>query len=177
MKRLWYISALVIPLILVGFFISCDTAGGLSGYYIYALLDDTEYEWKLGLTNIVDDAFGFVQTDIVDSTVLFATPDVETGAAEPDNYVWIEFEGKKTGTFSMSDVINTGYTINGVEWDFTDITLVVTVYEDVGGVIQGTFTGTIEESGDTNTMTVENGQFNVIRVEDNASPTSLNSLL
>ena len=167
MKRLWLISIIVIPSILFGFFISCDNAGGLSGYYIYALLDGTAYEWRLGLTNIEDDAFGSVDTGTPDRTVLLATPDVETGETQPDNYMLIRFEGTNTGTYSVSDIVDTGYVINGVIWLFTDITLVVTTFEGVGGVIKGTFSGTIEESFSTNTMTVENGQFNVIRVPDN----------
>jgi len=45
---------------------------------------------------------------------------------------------------------------------------VVTTFEGVGGVIIGIFTGTIEESGNTNTMTVTDGQFRVIRVPDDS---------
>jgi hypothetical protein len=168
MKRLGFISAIVIPLILFGFFISCDNAGGLSGYYIYAELDGTAYEWKLGLTNIVVDSFGSViTTEPPDSTLLFATPDVETGVSEPDNYVWIGFAGTTTGAYSISDMRAASYTINDIGWRFTDITLVVTTFESVGGVITGTFSGTIEDEG-ANTMAVENGQFNVIRAPDDS---------
>ena len=165
MKRLGLISVIVIPLILFGFFMSCDNADGLTGYYIYALLDDTVYEWRLGLTNIEDDAFGSLDIATTDRTALFATPDVETGDTESNNHVWIEFEGTTTGTYSISDMDGSAYTINGVGWIFTDITLVVTTFEDVGGVITGTFSG-IVANGITNTMTVENGKFNVIRLPD-----------
>ena len=168
MKRLWLISAIVIQLILFGFFMSCDT-GGLSGYYIYAELDGTAYEWRLGLTLFEDDAYGTVVTGDPNRTLLIATPNVETGEAPPDNYMWIVFEGATTGTYSVSDVTPAGYMINNVYWEFTDITLVVTTFEDVGGVISGTFSGTLEDEG-TNTMTVENGQFNVIRAPNNSNP-------
>ena len=164
MKRLGLISIIVILLILFGFFISCDNTGGLSGYYIYAELDDAPYEWKLGFTNIEDDAFGFVSVGAPDRTIIYATPDVETGVGEPDNYVRIEFEGATTSNYP--NVLQSGYIINGVLWGFTDISLGVTTFEDVDGVITGTFSGTITEEGSTNTMTVENGQFNVIRVPD-----------
>jgi hypothetical protein len=169
MKRLGLISVLAVPLMLLGFFVSCDNAGGLSGYYVYAEFDGTPYEWKLGLTNIVDDAFGLVTTmSPPDSTLFFATPDIETGASEPDNYMWIEFEDTTIGTYSISDMDRASYIFEGVEWMFTDITLVVTTFEGVGGVITGTFSGTVTNNGST--MTVENGQFNVIRVSDNSSP-------
>ena len=164
MKRLGLVSAIVIPLVLFGFFISCDNAGGLSGYYIYAEIDGTAYEWKLGFTNIEDDAFGFVEPGGPDRTILVATPDVETGDTQPDNYVRIVFEGTTTGTYT--DVIQSSYNINGIAWIITDITLVVTTFEDVGGAIKGTFSGMVEEEGSSNTMTVENGQFNVIRTAD-----------
>ena len=174
MKKLWLISAIVIPLVLFGFFLSCDTAGGgnedgLSGYYIYALLDGTVYEWRLGLTLIEDDAFATRNTEFTNFTMLFATPDVEPGIDEPNNYVEIAFEGT-TGTYSISDIAFAGYIINGVEWEFTDITVVVSTYEDVGGVIKGTFSGTVQEEGNINTMTVKNGQFNVIRAPDDSPP-------
>jgi hypothetical protein len=170
MKRFGLISDIVVPLVLLGFFISCDNAGGLSGYYIYAVIGGTEYEWKLGLTIFEDDAYGSVITiGDPDRTFLFATPYVETGDFAPDNHAWIVFEGATTGTYSISDVSQAYYDINDVRWDFTDITLVVTTFEDIGGVISGTFSGTVEDEG-SNTMTVENGQFNVIRITDNTTP-------
>ena len=168
MKRLGFISAIVIPLILFGFFMSCDNAGGLSGYYIYAELDGTPYEWKLGLTNIEDNAFGVVDTTLPATTLLFATPDVETGDTEPNNYVWLEFEDTTTGTYSISDMWSAHYHMAGIDWDFTDIALEFTTYEGVGGVITGTFSGTIADNGST--ITVDNGQFNVIRVTDDSEP-------
>ena len=72
----------------------------------------------------------------------------------------IDFEGTTTGTYSGADVSGV-YVINDVPWEFTDITLVVTTYEAVGGVIKGTISGTLLNMC-KNTMTVKNGQFNVI---------------
>jgi hypothetical protein len=168
MKKLGLISVIVIPLILFGFFLSCDNTSGLSGYYIYAEIDGTAYEWKLGLTIIEDDAFGTVDTGDPVTTILLATPNVETGDTEPDNYVWIAFEGTITGTYTISDMSGSGYEINDVSWTFSDITLVVTTFEGVGGVITGTFSGTVENNGST--MNVENGQFNVVRAPNDSSP-------
>ena len=169
MKRLGLISAIVIPLVLFGFFVSCDNGGGLTGYYIYAELDGTAYEWKLGVTGIDDDAFGSLNVDD-DMTEIFATPEVVTLASlseeYPSNYVIIDLGATTTGTYSISDLFSV-YRINAIRWIFTDITLVITAYEDVGGVIKGTFSGTVQEEGSSNTMTVENGQLNVIRVPDN----------
>ena len=153
----------IIVLILLGFFISCDNA---REYYITALIEGTEYDWKLGLTEIEDDAFGLVETGPLVTTSLFATPTVETGLSEPFNYVDIGFIGRTVGTYSIFDMMAARYHLSGVDWNFTDITFEVTTFEDVGGVIVGTFSGTIEESGSTNIMTVEDGQFRVIRAPD-----------
>ena len=160
----------IVVLMLVFVLVACDNTGGsisLSGYYIYAQIGPcgyTDYEWKLGFTNIEDDAFGMVEAGTPDTTWLLATPDVATDLSDTINFVMIVFEGTTTGTYSMSDVVQAGYVINGYGWLFTDITLVVTTYEDVGGVIKGTFSGTVEDMY-TNPMTVVNGQFNVIHAE------------
>jgi len=145
---------------------SCDNSLNLSGYYIYAELDGTAYEWKLGATDIVDDALGVVGTGTEPSTILLATPDVITigDILSGSNWVMIEFEGTTTGTYSEADMRNAIYMVNGIGLEFTDITLDVTTFESVGGVIKGTFSGTGENLC-ANTITVKNGQFNVIHVE------------
>jgi hypothetical protein len=149
---------------------------GLTGYYIYAVLGDTAYEWKLGFPMIEDDAFGTVMSITTEMTALFATPDVVTGTTMPSNYVMIQFLGTTTGTYSTSDTTAMGlYVINDVQWNFTEFTLVVTTYENVGGVIKGTFSGTVTD-GSNNTMTVKDGQFNVIHVEF-TSPLRMGNLM
>jgi hypothetical protein len=167
MKKAATYMGVIVVLILVFGLVACDNTGGsirLSGYYIYAKIGDTDYEWKLGFTNVEDDAFGIVEPGAPDTTWLLATPDIAADVGDTDNFVMIVFEGTTTGTYSMSDVVQAGYSINGLPLLFTDITLVVTTYEDVGGVIKGTFSGTVEDLY-TNTTTVENGQFNVIHAE------------
>ena len=173
MKRLWLISAIVISMVLFGFFVSCDTAGGLSGYYIYTEFTGSAYElkleWKLGPTNVDANACGWVWTGDPNETHIMATPDVITGESEPYNYIYIRIDGTTTGTYSISDV-SFRYNIGDLgAWVFTDITLEVTVFEDVGGVISGTFSGTVENLLNSSTLTVENGQFNVIRAPDDSS--------
>jgi hypothetical protein len=44
--------------VVFGFFLSCYTAGGLSGFYVYAELSGAAFEWKSEFPNIEDDAFG-----------------------------------------------------------------------------------------------------------------------
>ena len=139
---------------------------GLTGYYIYAMLDDTAYEWNLGFTMFASDAFGMIVPGsgfpgVPDTTALVATPDIQTGMVLPNNYVMLQILGTTTGTYSISDLYMGGYTINGVGWTFTEITLMISTFEGVGGVIKGTFSGMVTD-GSNNTMTVKDGQFNVI---------------
>jgi hypothetical protein len=142
---------------------SCDNSLNLSGYYIYAELDGIAYEWKLGATMIADDALGVVSAGTEPSTTLLATPDVITGEdiLNDSNWIMITFEGTTIGTYSEADVSNAGYMIDGITWIITDITINVTTFESAGGVIKGTFSGTLLNMCN-NTMTVQNGQFNVI---------------
>jgi hypothetical protein len=136
----------------------------LSGYYIYAELDGVPFEWKCGLTEFANDAFGIVTTS--DVTMLFAALEVATNMMNLSNVMMIQFEGASTGTYTMSDQVFGGYVFSDASWMFTDITLIITTFEDVGGVIKGTFTGVIQEDGSSNTKTVENGQFNVLHIAD-----------
>ena len=71
----------------------------------------------------------------------------------------LQILGTTTGTYF--DLYMGGYTINVVGWTFTEITLVISTFEGVGGVINGTFSGMVTDASN-NTMTVEDGQFNVV---------------
>ena len=133
---------------------------GLSGCYIYASVGSTAYEWKHGDTGFQDNAFGIVVSMMGEWTILYAAPETTEDFTNADNYVLLYFLGTTTGIYTEASS-QCMYVIDGVEWTFTDITLNVTTYEDVGGVIAGTFSGTVAD-GSTNTMTVEDGQFKVI---------------
>ena len=99
-------------------------------------------------------------------TLLFASPTVVVG--EPDNYVWFEFNGITTGTYDLSDMLGAYYRIEGEYWDFLTLSLTVNKYEDVGGDIEGTFAGTIENEAGTIQRVVYGGQFRVVRVANEA---------
>jgi hypothetical protein len=147
---------------------------GAGQFYFYANIGDppgegTVYEWRLGLTMYEAEAFGNVITNGGSATLLLATPDVETGKTTPDNYVAIVIYGSSTGEYKTvpDDTLSGRYVINGERWDFSAITLRITKFEEVGGVIEGTFSGTILTPLSEPVALVD-GQFRVKRIADNS---------
>jgi hypothetical protein len=60
------------------------------------------------------------------------------------------------------------YRIEGEYWDFITLSLTVDKYEAVGGDIEGTFAGSIENEAGTIQRSVVGGEFRVVRVADEA---------
>jgi hypothetical protein len=166
MKKARLLVLLLIPLVAIGILISCDNGVTRSGYFIFATIVTTEYDWKHGVSGVSDDAFGEIIDIASGDTLLFASPTVVVG--EPDNYVWFEFNGITTGTYDLSDMLDASYRIEGEYWDFLTLSLTVNKYEDVGGDIEGTFAGTIENEAGTIQRVVYGGQFRVVRVANEA---------
>jgi len=175
MKKLILLCAALLVILLPAYLCnaSCDGDGGLTGFFIYANIGDppceaTDYEWRLGLTNYEAEAFGVVSTIGDPSTLLIATPDVETGVDPPDNYVMIIIDGTSTGTYKTSEApfFSGNYYINGEQWTFSAMTLRITTFEAVGGVIEGTFSGTIQTPL-AEYVAICGGQFRVKRIADN----------
>jgi hypothetical protein len=165
----------IIVLLLAGslFYIasSCDSGGGGESYYIYAKIDGTVYDWKLGTTDIEPGAFGTYVTpgEGGPAVIILATPEtIDSSEGEPDNYAFfsIVLTSAPPAIYDTipDDFDEAFYKINGTYWDFTDITLEITEYGEVGGVIAGTFSGTIDDS--STTMDVTEGSFNVKRIAD-----------
>jgi hypothetical protein len=163
----------VIVLLLAGslFYIASNCDGDGETYFIYAKLDGTVYDWTLGTTDIEPNALGTYITP-ADSdpggVYLFATPETTDSSTEPANYAWfsIVFNSTPPAIYNTipDDFDEAYYMINNTEWDFIDITLEITEYGDVGGVIAGTFSGTVTDGSDT--MDVTEGSFSVKRVAD-----------
>ena len=167
MKKLLYISVMLIPFIVVALFSACSSKDAGSVYYVKATLDGTTYEWQYGFTDIEPNAFGSYYPS-VPGTEIFAQPAVIASTApEADNYVYFFILSSSTSpaSYSISDFDTEGafYTINGTYWDFTVITFEITKYDAVGGTIEGTFSGSLLEWLGSDTKTVTNGQFKVIQ--------------
>ena len=136
-------------------------------YFISASVDGTTYKWTLGITDGEKDAFGWYITNIGSPiTYMSATPETVSSVTEPSNFVIFNIDSSSTSpaTYTIVDFWVATYRINGVDWDFTNITFVITKYGAVGSTIGGTFSGTIFDG--VSTMTVTNGQFEVVRITD-----------
>ncbi|UCB45481.1 MAG: hypothetical protein JSV25_14935, partial [Spirochaetota bacterium] len=114
-----------------------------------------------GLTNYESEPLGFLVTGDGDVTVLIATPDEETGDDPMDNFIHIDFSSRTTGTFSP---ILISMNIEGVNYYNGTGSITVTKYEDMGGVIEGTFYGTAMNGA---SLEITEGKFKVKRIADN----------
>ena len=154
------ISVICIASLSIFMFSGCPTA---PGYYIKFKVDGVEKNFDKGFTDYEKEPFG---NEIGgEGTALFATPDDETGDAEPDNYIWIDFNGVDTDTYPatfLNAEIGVYLTIGGVGTDNSDCTLQVTSYGAVDGTIEGTFSGLLSDGS-----TITDGEFRVLRIADN----------
>lgn len=86
----------------------------------------------------------------------------ETGIdlSGPNGYIYIYFDGHTTGTFN---IISCYAEIPSENWmgNMVSGTVTVTRYDEVGGLIEGTFTGTFDDGSQ-----ITNAEFSVIRQND-----------
>jgi hypothetical protein len=90
----------------------------------------------------------------------------------------LTFAGKSTGTFELDNTADEAYFILSIKDGTHDAayypaenagTVTVTKYENVGGKIEGTFSGTltkVDVTGQPATITIKDGKFSVPRLQD-----------
>ena len=131
-------------------------------YDIKFKVDGVQKNFDKGLTNYVSEPFGHPITGSPDYTQVLATPDVETGESLPDNGIMIYFIGTTTGIYTDANAM---IEYGEGEWYVTDgnpVTVTITKYENEGGVIEGTFSGTV--SFTLSDKVITEGEFTVKRV-------------
>jgi len=165
MKRfLLIITAICIASLSIFVFTGCPTAT-TDTYYIKFKLDGVDKNFDKGYTNYESNPFG---NERGPATILFATPDDETGAEEPDNYIRIYFYGLDTDTYpaTLTDA-NLTLRIDGgpTASTWSDATLQVRRYGAVGGTIEGIFSGGLDDG-----PIITEGEFRVLRAPDNTYP-------
>jgi len=172
MKKRWYVSVMIIPLIVLALFTGCPSkdSGATGTYYIRATFDGTTHEWKLGLTDIEPNAFGSYYPSDPGVELVGSQTAVTSTAPEPaySVYFYILPATDTPASYTMTQMDTAYVRINGTYWDFTAITLEITAFNGVGGTIDGTFSGTVDEFGGLGTMTVTNGEFMVKRAVNDA---------
>ena len=142
-----------------------ENGDSLPAYYIIFKVDGEIKTFDKGFTGYESNPFGNATTDNGGASVLWASPD-ETTPFDADNYIKIYLFGIIQGTYTgSSEVLQLGYLVGGTLYNSAEeVSVTITKYDDVGGVIEGTFYGTV-------TFTVEDkiiteGKFKVKRVAD-----------
>ena len=163
-----FITAVCISALAFFFLGAC---GGSDDYYITFKVDGVSKTFDKGFTDYESAPFGNLVDLYGDLFAMYATPDEETGESWPDNYISIMFRGTSTGTYSDTLEASLYYREYGSGWweggPVDDIIITVTKYDDMGGVVEGTFSTTIiDEISESITREITEGKFRVKRIAD-----------
>jgi hypothetical protein len=163
------ITVIILPLFLLGG--SCN-GGGMPAYFLSFTLDDQEYVYDKGLTDVDANAFGHVDGS---STFLYGAPEtgLDTGNL-PDTFILTRFPGTSTGTWEYEgdSILSFTYMRDG-EYYYPDLagetSVTITTYGAVGETIEGTFTAYVKDDT-TGTVFLEltDGVIKVKRLEDDS---------
>jgi predicted small secreted protein len=160
-------------------FTGCDSAGTGGGgdvdYKVEFKLDGTQHSLTGGYNDLSGPPEGAYQSiEAATYTLIGATP---AGASDTSEFLGICIPDTETGTY-----LDANYSA-GFEWYFDyagvfyeadpgakDFSIRLTKIEPIGGVIEGTFSGTASTPGVTGdgTYSITNGFFRVKRLEDDA---------
>ena len=77
----------------------------------------------------------------------------------------MNFSGNSTGIHNITNANNEYFQIYYPDIDSANVNMIVDVqqYGNVGGVVSGTFSGTIYNASTATTYTITGGQFSVVR--------------
>jgi predicted small secreted protein len=158
-------------------FTGCDSAGTGGGgdvdYKVEFKLDGTQYSLTGGYNDLSGPPEGaYKSREAATYTLMYATP---AGASDTSEFLEICIPGTETGTYQDGTA--------GFGWDFNydgvvyeadpgknDFSISLTKIEPVGGVIEGTFSGTASTPPGGETYSITDGFFRVTRLEDDALP-------
>ena len=168
-KCTWIMTVVCIVSLAILFFNGCpNTNSGTTtdSYYIKFKLDGVQMNFDKGLTDVEENPFGIQWTD--DSTEIWANPNVVSNGHQTE-YIYILTplldSGTESNTFSVEYKTEAGDTYRS-----TSYTVTITTYESEEGVIEGTFSATVESvvpNGPPKEIT--EGEFRVKRIADNTN--------
>jgi len=164
MKTVKFIVALVILIISPVLFTGCF-GGGDPDYSVEFTLDGTDYSFTKGenigiipegckITNVTRTDIFAVNEDLPFQTVVFKIPGTTAGTFH---------DIIDSSIFQFNMDLRTHYIDDISTAD--DFTVEIIEYGEVGGVIRGTFSGTVKDTFDTE-CPVTDGYFEVIRRDD-----------
>ena len=168
MKKLGFVAVVPCVLFISIFMVvsSCETDSNGDSYYISFDIGDEVSKFTLGLTEVEEHAWvSEINEQPTVDLYFFATPTVETGLTEPDNYMWFiirNIDAGETGSYSTVDVY---YGQDGIYYFDTQASVDINIYGAVGETLEGTFSATVTDGGPS--IEITNGKFRTIRTADN----------
>jgi hypothetical protein len=167
MGKLKTLSVLVCVLAVLVIFISCSTDDG-GTYFVQFTADGQAYEFFYGPIEVNRNAFASIMHEASTYTYIGGTSVRNTSifGAEPQSYIEIGAVGTTTGTYSGADVA-IDLRLNGVNYQSKiPNTVTITIYGAQGAPVEGTFTADFDEVSGPGTLSINDGEFKVIRVTD-----------
>lgn len=118
MKKLWYASSMVIPIIVLLFFTGCPSkSGGGSGtYYVRATIDGMVWEFLYGIVDVEPEPFATFDTEgTFVGTEINAQTTETVAAVQPDSYISIYIDSTSTSpaVYYIDDFIDAYFKLNG----------------------------------------------------------------
>ncbi|HOO72942.1 MAG TPA: hypothetical protein PK926_14390 [Spirochaetota bacterium] len=165
MKHLQFIVMILLASLLS--FCACDDGSDekSENYYVKVTMDGTEYTFTRGLSDAGDENVAFGNSyNSGASTVIIGTED---GPAQEDievgDYLYMRVDGATAAIFTEPYI---SLYIDSESWKDSGTSgsyVTFTEYGEVGGVISGTFNGTVTHDSDTQSVS---GSFRLKRIED-----------
>ena len=156
-----------------GVLVSCTSEG--AAYYVRFTADGQRFELTKGYTDVADGkavAFivtGFEYLVITGTTDNISSADIGNPDVEVQNAVWVVLLGTTVGTYDEAGEIQDAYiTINGVDYTIDALSVTVSVINEVGSTIEGTFTATITPKTGGDSIEITDGEFKLYRAADNS---------
>jgi hypothetical protein len=165
------VSGLVLLLLLLTalVFTGCDNGGG-GTYRVSYILDGTSYELTGGYT--ATNVFTSNANGAKGSSDYLRIGAVDSSVSDMDSegpYIYIRIGGTTPATYTEADStigIVTGDMTDYYDHDGSSLTITLSSCGDVGGAIEGTFSGQVNETTGGPTVALENGYFYVERLAD-----------
>ena len=165
MKHLKFIIMILLASFLA--FSACDddSDDNQEGYYVKVAMDGTEYTFTRGLSDVGDENLPLGNRyDSKTQTLFLGT---EGGPAQADiedgDYLYMRVDGATAAIFSEPHI---SLYLDSESWKDSGTAgsyVTFTEYGEVGGVISGTFNGTVTHDSDTQAVS---GSFRLKRIED-----------
>jgi len=170
MKKWLIIAFCAALMVTVGMMVSCTSEE--AAYYVRFTANGETYELTKGFSDIANgDAVAVISGETY-LALTGTTDNIDTSAigddgTEVQNAVFIVLVGTTTGTYDEEGEIEVVFVIiDSVEYNINALSVTVTVVNEVGSTVEGTFTATItpEEGGDS--IEITEGEFKLYRAED-----------